>query len=263
MKAVKTILKRQILKFLGSNGQILNLVVSPILMVVLFSYIYANEAESLLTDVSSFQVIIAGMIAVTTFNEGLQAGSSFADDKEKGYMREFLIAPIRRSQLLCGLMIANIITSLVTPTILVIFSIFVGCRYTFIGLLMMLIGLVVSATIGNSLGIFIACRTKKEGLERTFLFISLPFIALSGAYVPLTLFPDWLVYVSYFNPLTYLVSFFKYISLGSIGVPLEEMYASKSVISFLHPYACFAIFVVMAVGMFSWTAATFDKKLMK
>ena len=94
MSEISIIVKRELLKFLKTKARILNSLISPILFILLFSYIYKNEKTSSI-DVSSFQIVIFGIIPILAFNTSLESSADFSYDKEKRFMREILVSPLK------------------------------------------------------------------------------------------------------------------------------------------------------------------------
>ena len=145
-------------------------------------------------------------------------------DREFGFLREMLVAPVSRLSIVMGKLFAGSSLSLFQGTMLLIVAPFVGIEMTFTKFLLMflLMGLVSIAI--TAFGLVIASfLTSLEGFNVIMNFIVLPMFFLSGALYPIKALPwIFLVKIAYINPLYYGVDSFKHIMLtGSTTLSAE------------------------------------------
>ena len=85
--------------------------------------------------------------------------------------------------------------------------------------MMVFVGLVFSG-----FGLFIAANTKNiQTFQVVSMAITMPMTFISGAYIPFALLPQLLVYIGYFNPMTYAVALFRAVALEKITLPAEDL----------------------------------------
>ena len=102
--------------------------------------------------------------------------------------------------------ISDIIKSLVVITLIIIFSLFVGVKYSALSFVMLYVASALISAVASSIGLYFACKTKNQMLYRlTITLITLPIMFISGSYIPADLLPNWLKIVTHFNPLSYIV----------------------------------------------------------
>ncbi|MCX6694958.1 MAG: ABC transporter permease, partial [Candidatus Altiarchaeota archaeon] len=139
-------------------------------------------------------------------------------DKQFGFLKETLVAPISRVEIMLGQTLGGATTSVIQGLLTLVIAMVVGIGLSFsvkgfiiaVGF-MTLIGLSFTA-----LGIAFASRMEDmHGFQLIMNFVIFPIFGLSGAVFPLTNLPGWLKMVSYMDPLTYGVQGVRYGLLGT------------------------------------------------
>jgi len=180
-------------------------------------------------------------------------GISVIWDKEFGFMKEILVAPISRFSIFIGKMLGDSTAAMLQGVIVFIFGFLLGIPFNpltlFIALPVMLlitfglvsIGLIIASFMG-SLENFGAIQT----------FINLPLFFLSGALFPTTGagIPEWLQFASKFNPLSYGVDALRTVILGSDWTPLHSIYTNLAII---------AIFDIVMITIGTWAFSRMKK----
>ncbi|HUY76141.1 MAG TPA: ABC transporter permease [Ktedonobacterales bacterium] len=156
--------------------------------------------------ISYLAFVFPGMMALAIIFSSLQSAISIIFDREFGFLKEVMVAPIPRASIVLGKALAGATISTLQGTIIFIFAPFVGLWPSPLTILacigvMMLTGLGLTA-----IGILIAARmTSFEGFGTINNFIVLPLYFLSAAQFPLNRAPQWLRTIALFNPLGYAV----------------------------------------------------------
>lgn len=258
-----SIFRREMVHYFKNTTRIGNTIISPILIVLLFTYIYKNEGASI-EGVSSFTMVISGVLSVIAFNSALEFSADFAYDKMTGYMKEFLISPLPRKTIVLAKMSADVVKSYVEAGVMMLFSLTVGVRYPAPVFFTQLLTVTIAGCFGASFGLFFATKVRNyRNYNAIVSFAGLPIMLLSGAYLPLNLIPEWLRIICYCNPLTYLCNFSKYVTFLSEGISLSKMYEQNLVVSYLHPGYGLLIAGCITVALVIVTILTFDKNLKK
>ncbi len=157
-------------------------------------------------NISYLEFVFPGMMAMAIIFASLQSAISIIFDREFGFLKEILVAPVSRSSVVLGKALSGAIIATVQGTVLFIFAPFVGVYPNPLTILacigvMLLIGLGLTG-----MGIMIAARmTSFEGFGTINNFIVLPLYFTSAAQFPLTGAPHWLQVLARANPLTYAV----------------------------------------------------------
>jgi ABC-2 type transport system permease protein len=153
-------------------------------------------------------------------------GISVIWDKEFGFMKEILVAPISRLSIFLGKMVGDSTDAFLQGIIVFIVGIILGIPINPITLIYAL-PIMVLITFGLvSIGLTIASfMGSLESFGAIQTFINLPLFFLSGALFPLKgpgiSLPSWLTTVASWNPLTYGVDALRSVILGGAWAPLQ------------------------------------------
>jgi ABC-2 type transport system permease protein len=155
-------------------------------------------------DISYLAFVFPGMLVLAITFSSFQSAIGVIFDREFGFLKEILVAPIPRSSIVLGKALAGATIATIQGAIIFVFAPFVGLRPHPLTLLaclgvMLLIGLGLSGA-----GLLVAARmTSFEGFGTINNFIILPLYFTSAAQFPLDGAPTWLRLLARLNPLTY------------------------------------------------------------
>ena len=213
-KAIYVIVLREFKRFFRQRGRLLVTIARPLLWLFIVgagfgSLIDAGQPGNYL------RFILPGIVGMTILFSSVFSTISVVWDREFGFLREMLVAPVSRVTIVMGKLLAGSSLSLFQGTMLLIVAPFLGIEMTlakFVSMVL-LMGLVSLAI--TAFGLVIASfLTSLEGFNVIMNFIVLPMFFLSGALYPINTLPAFLVKISYINPLCYGVDSFKHILLA-------------------------------------------------
>jgi ABC-2 type transport system permease protein len=174
-------------------------------------------------------------------------GISVIWDREFGFLKEILVAPISRFSVFLGKMLGDSTDAVIQGIIVFVLGLLLGIRLNPIMFLEAL-PIMILITFGLvSIGLTVA--SFMESLESYGViqsFINLPLFFLSGALFPMRDAPNWLQIASSFNPLTYGVDALRTVILGEAWQPLHPLYYNILVVS------CFDV-VMMIIGTLAFS----------
>jgi ABC-2 type transport system permease protein len=167
-----------------------------------------------------------GIVAQAVLTSSLFAGVSVVWDREFGFLREILVAPIGRTGIVLGKAIGATVTGLLQVVLMLVLAPILGVELR-LDIILGLIPVVVILALGLSgLGILIASfMTSQQGFQLVIQLLIFPLIFLAGVFFPVDNVPDWLAVISKLNPLTYGVDAIRQIFLGTlpgIGVTIGD-----------------------------------------
>lgn len=149
--------------------------------------------------------LVPGIIGMTMLFNSMFAGLSVLWDKEFGFLKEIMVAPVKRWAIVVGRIAGGVTTGLIQGSLILIISLFLGFKIT--DALGVLLALLFMFLIGiGFIGFGVAIASKMEdthGFSLIMQFIVFPIFLLSGALFPITNLPDWIKPFSYIDPLTY------------------------------------------------------------
>lgn len=207
---------REILRFVSERSRILSSFAMPLLFLVIFGAGFTNVIGTLAPGVNFIQFMYPGIIAMTVLTSSLFAGISVVWDREFGFLKEILVAPIGRTGIVLGKAIGATFVALLQALIMLVLAPILGVSLS-PGLVAGLIPLVVVISLGLSgLGILIASfMTSQQGFQVLIQILIFPLIFLAGVFFPVNAVPLWMEVISKINPLTYGVDAIRQLFLGS------------------------------------------------
>lgn len=175
--------------------------------------------------------IIPGIIAMSVLFTSIFSGIQIIWDRQFGFLKETLVAPVSRFEIMLGQTVGGATASIIQGTIILVISIFVSGAIPGISGLLVAFGFM--ALIGLSftaLGILIATQMEDmQGFQLIMNFVVFPIFGLSGALFPLNNLPSWLAVLAMFDPLTYGVEGVRF---GLLGYSQVNPVVSLAALSF-------------------------------
>jgi ABC-2 type transport system permease protein len=224
LRGLYTLWLREVKRYLRDRTRIVSSFVQPLLWLVIFGVgIGASLGDALpIPGLTVQQFIFPGIVGQTLLFTSMFMGISVIWDKEFGFMKEILVAPISRISIFLGKMVGDSTDALIQGTIVIILGLALGIRIdlvTFLAclpvMLLITFGLVsVGLTIASFMG-------SLESFGAIQSFINLPLFFLSGALFLIQKLPDWMQVISKANPLTYGVDALRNIILGAVWQPFQ------------------------------------------
>jgi len=177
-------------------------VITPVLWLVIFG---SGLRYSLPTPGFNYQqFLLPGIIAQTILFTAIFLGISVIWDRQFGFMKEILVAPISRISIFAGKMLGVSTNAMIQGLIVLGLGFLIG-----VPLSIYIVGLVLPIMIIITVGLVcigLAIASFMDSLESfgtIVTFVNLPMFFLSGALFPVTNLPSWLKWAFYVNPLTY------------------------------------------------------------
>jgi ABC-2 type transport system permease protein len=214
-RGIYTLWKRELLRFLRERTRLVSSVVTPILWLIIFGTgLGLSLGRS--TGYNYQEFIFPGIIAQTLLFTAMFMGISVIWDKQFGFMKEILVAPISRLSIYIGKMLGVGTSSMIQGIIVLFLGFLIGIPLSVI-MCAEIIPLMILITVGVvCIGLVIASVLNSlENFGAIVTFVNMPMFFLSGALFPVSTLPAWLKWVFYFNPLTYAVDALRSITMGS------------------------------------------------
>ncbi len=195
---------RQVKKYWRSKPRMIGSLGQPILFLVAFGFgfghIYAKAGGG-----NYLQFLAPGIIAMSILFTAMFTGIELIWDRRFGFLKETLVAPVSRSQLVLGRTLGGATVAVAQGIVVCIISVLVGFRPEHLELLpLALVFMFLIAFLFTALGTAIASRMEDmQAFPLIINFLIMPLFFLSGALFPLTGAPKGLDVVMRLNPLSY------------------------------------------------------------
>ena len=221
LKAIYTIWVRELTKFYRERIQFASAMTTPILWLIVFG---GGMGINLRTGVINSEYrafIFPGIVGMTLLFTSMRSGISIIWDREFGFLKEILVAPISRTSIVLGKAMGGARNAIIQGTMLLLLSFVVGVHVTPLDFIIILPVMLLISLGFDGFGLFIASIIDSfEGFQTIMSFIIMPTFFLSGALFPLTNAPEWLRTLSLLNPLTYGVDAIRGIILNEGQFPV-------------------------------------------
>jgi ABC-2 type transport system permease protein len=162
------------------------------------------DSRSLPAGVSYQAFIFPGILGMSVITSSLFSAVAIVWDREFGFMREMLVAPVSRASLVLGKALGGGSVAVMQGILLIAFAPVVGVHVTILRVIAALLALLLLAFALTSFGIVLASRMERvESFQMVMALVVQPMIFLSGAIFPLRNLPGWLAVLCRLNPATY------------------------------------------------------------
>lgn len=211
-------------------------------------------------DFNYFYYLYPGVVAITVMFTAVGTTISLIWDREHGYLREILVAPVSRTAVALGKVFSGTVLSAFQGMIMIVFGGFwyQSISYGLITLPLLLALGFMMASLGLLVAVFIQST---QAFFSAMQFLVIPLAILSGAFFPVELMPNWMANISFFNPVYYGVDMLRKGFLLSVLFPLKTAEELKSLLLSQGPHMLTNIVVVIGFGiLFTFLAAWFFRK---
>jgi ABC-2 type transport system permease protein len=201
--AIYVIVAREFKKFIREKSRLFSAIARPLLWL----FIVGAGISRLVprdTGVPYTQFIFPGIIGMTILFSSIFSSISIIWDKEFGFMKEILVAPVSRFSIVVGKALSGTIVSTIQAVIILCLFPFLGFTFTLLQVIEVIAICASLAFCISAFGIVLATfYDSYESFSVIMNFIIMPMFFLSGAMYPVKLLPSVLQIVAKLNPLTY------------------------------------------------------------
>jgi ABC-2 type transport system permease protein len=207
LRAVRVVWRRELIRFSRDRVRIATSLAQPVLYLFIMGtglspLTQTSQGESF--DYRTF--MFPGIIAMTVMFTAIFSAVSIVWDREFGFLREMLVAPVRRGAVVLGKCLGGATVATVQGAIVLVLAGLVHVPYSPVLLLTLVAVMALAAFALTALGVVLASRMQRvESFGIVVQFFVMPMFLLSGALFPLTRLPTWLQVLTRIDPLTYAV----------------------------------------------------------
>jgi ABC-2 type transport system permease protein len=205
LRAIKIVLHRELLRFFYDRTRMISQLVQP----VLYLLVLGTGLGSLVSggggvDLKTF--IFPGVIAMSVMFTAMFSAASIVWDREFGFLREMLVAPVSRTSIVVGKVLGGAVVATAQGVVIVALAGLAGVPYDPVMIVLLVLLMFAGAFTITAFGVVLAARIKKmQSFFGIMQMAMMPMMFLSGALFPLSGLPGWLSFLTRINPLTYAV----------------------------------------------------------
>ncbi len=265
LRAVSIVWRRELIRFRTDRLRAITSLVQPVLFLFILGTGLSRLASHGLPAGLDYQTFIyPGVLAMSVLFTAIFSAASIVWDREFGFLREMLVAPVRRWAIVVGKCLGGATVATFQGIIFLALAGVAHVPYNPVLLLTLVGELLLLAFTLTAFGVMMAARIKQiqAFMAVTQLFV-LPLFFLSGALYPLNGLPGWLTVLTRIDPLTYIVNPMRHAVFDHLSIsPLAVHALSPGITWFgwVVPLGLsLAIVAVMAVAMLGIAIAEFRK----
>ena len=222
LNAVYTMWLREMKRFIRAKSRIIGNIAMPFFFLAFLGMgIGSMFSPGSFSGMNYLDFLLPGIIAMTLLFSSMFTGISVLWDRQFGFLKEILVAPVSRVSIVFGKVLAGMTTGMINAFIILGIGILLGVKISsLLGILASVIFILLISMSFVSLGIAFASRMQDmQGFQLIMNFLIMPIWILSGAFFPLEGAPGWLFLISRINPLTYGVDGLRASLIGISHVP--------------------------------------------
>ena len=226
--------------------------VQPIMFVLLFRFIYANQIANLPIDYVLF--LMPGIFIQNAIFGATTTAVGLAEDMKEGIIDRFRSLPMGRSSVLIGRALSDLAKNFILVVIVVLIGYVVGFRFQngFVNAIgVVVLTLAVSFTFSWIFSCVGLSLKKVEAVQAASFTLIFPVVFVSSAFVPVTGMAPFLQPIARENPVTIWCNLARYLSLGDLGIldPTTHQPVASFETLLLKSIAWIALLLVIAVPL--------------
>lgn len=221
LKGAYAVFLREILRYVKSKERIVGSLSMPIFFLLIFGMGLGSSVALKGVNVSYLDFMAPGIVTMVLLFASVFSGVSVIWDRELGFMKEMLVAPVSRFSIVAGKCLGTAVTTMVQGTILLAIVLLMGAHVNLAMLPIVWPLMFAISLMFVSIGVTIGSMLKNiESFQVIMMFVVQPMFFLSGALFPINQMPIWLRVVTYLDPMTYGVEVMRYLMTGISSIPV-------------------------------------------
>jgi ABC-2 type transport system permease protein len=221
LRATGIVWRRELIRFRTDRLRAITALIQPVLFLFVLGTGLSSLAGGNMPPGISFKTFIyPGVLAMSVLFTAIFSAASIVWDREFGFLREILVAPVSRASIVIGKCLGGATIATFQGIIFLILAGFAGVPYNPV-LIIVLIGelLLLSFTL-TAFGVMMAARIKQfQAFMALTQMLVMPLFFLSGALYPLSGLPAWLSVLTRIDPLTYIVGPMRHAVFSHLSMP--------------------------------------------
>jgi ABC-2 type transport system permease protein len=205
VRAAKMVWKRELIRFFRNRIRIVTSLMQPILFLYVLGSGLGGITQGIAQKGFNFKTFMfPGVVAMAVLFTAIFSAISIVWDREFGFLREMLVAPVRRSSIVVGKCLGGATVAGMQGVVMLCLAGTVHVPYNPELMLILVCEMMLVSLALTSFGVMAASRIDQvESFQVVMQFFVLPMFFLSGAFFPLSKLPTWLRTLTVIDPLTY------------------------------------------------------------
>jgi ABC-2 type transport system permease protein len=220
LRAVKVVWKRELIRFSRDRLRILTSLMQPFLFLFVLGTGLSKLASAGTHGVNLKTFVYPGVLCMAVMFTAMFSAASLVWDREFGFLREMMVAPVRRSSLVLGKCLGGATVASFQGVIVLCLAGLVHVPYNASLLIEVFAIQVLLAFTITAFGTMVAARVAQmQSFMALMQMAIMPMYFLSGALFPVSGLPQWLTILNRIDPLTYAVDPIRRIVFSHLHIP--------------------------------------------
>jgi ABC-2 type transport system permease protein len=206
IRAIKVVWHRELIRFSTDRLRILTALIQPALYLFVLGSGLSKITAAATHGFSYRTFVFPGALSMTVLFTAIFSAASIVWDREFGFLREMLVAPVSRGAIVIGKCLGGATVAAAQGALVLVLAGLAGVPYSPVLLLTVIGELLLLAFTLTAFGVMMAARIEQfQSFMALTQMLLMPMFFLSGALYPLSGLPIWLRILTRINPVTYAV----------------------------------------------------------
>jgi len=219
LRAIRIVWRRDLIRFVNDRVRIAASLVQPLLFLFVMGSGLQRLSSAGTHGVNLKTFIYPGILCIAVMFTAMFSAASIVWDREFGFLREMMVAPVRRSSIVIGKCLGGATVASTQGVIMLLLAPLVHVPYDpvlILGILGLQLLLAFSIT---AFGVMVAARIKQmQSFFGVMQMVVMPMFFISGALFPVAGLPGWLAVLNRLDPLTYAVDPMRRLVFGHLSI---------------------------------------------
>jgi ABC-2 type transport system permease protein len=227
LRAVSIVWQRELIRFRRDRLRAVTSLIQPLLFLLVLGTGLSSLAKGSMPPGVSFKSFIyPGVLAMSVMFTAIFSAASIVWDREFGFLREMLVAPVSRSAIVVGKCLGGATIATFQGIIMLALAGLADVPYNPVLMITLTGELLLLAFTLTAFGVMMAARiTQFQAFMALTQMLVMPLFFLSGALYPLTGLPAWLSFLTRIDPLTYVVGPMRHAVFSHLNLDPQAMQA--------------------------------------
>ena len=206
LRAVKIVWQREVIRFVDDRMRLVTSLVQPFAFLFVLGTGLSSLTSARTEGLNLRTFMYPGILAMSVLFTAMFSAASIVWDREFGFLREMLVAPVRRGSIVIGKCLGGATVAALQGVVVIAVAGLVGVPYDPL-LILAVLGLQLLLAFSlTAFGLMVAVRiTQMQTFMALTQLLVMPLFFISGAIYPVSGLPAWLAVLNRIDPLTYAV----------------------------------------------------------
>jgi ABC-2 type transport system permease protein len=225
LRAVRVVWQREMIRFTRDRLRVITSLIQPVLFLFVLGSGLSSITAGALGNLNLKTFMFPGALSMAVLFTALFSAASIVWDREFGFLREMLVAPISRWAIVVGKCLGGATTASLQGVLILLMAGLAGVPYSFSLFATVFGELVLLALTLTAFGVMTAARIQQfQAYMALNQMLLMPLFFLSGALFPLHGLPTWLHVLTRFDPITYAVDPVRRAVFAHLNVPASTQH---------------------------------------